>query len=66
VEVVGEFHYDLGEPELAEVAGHMAEDSKLASTDLWAASKVVVSVQIQAIKPVEAARPASAACCSKD
>jgi len=51
VEVVGESHYDLGEPELAEVAESLAEGSKLSSTDLWAASKVVVSVQIQATKP---------------
>jgi SAM-dependent methyltransferase/N-acetylglutamate synthase-like GNAT family acetyltransferase len=60
VEIVGESQYDLGEPEHAESP---AEGSDPSGTDLWAASKVVVSVQIQATKPLEAAASSQPACC---
>lgn len=63
MEVVGESTYDLGEPELAQVAQSLSEGSSVSSSDLWAASKCVVSVQIQATKPESTNPQAKPACC---
>lgn len=62
IEVVGESAYDLGEPELAQVAEDLTEGN-VHITDLWAASKCVVSVQIQATKPEAAIHQPKPACC---
>lgn len=63
IAVVGETHYDLGDPDLAEVAAAQARNPAITAADLKAAAEAVVSVQIQGIKPADASKPAKAACC---
>jgi len=63
IAVVGETHYDLGDPDLAEVAAAQARNPAITAADLKAAAEAVVSVQIQGIKPADASMPAKAACC---
>jgi SAM-dependent methyltransferase len=51
--VVGESHYDLGDPDLAEVTAAQARNPAITAADLKTAAEAVVSIQIQAAKPVE-------------
>jgi len=53
--VVGESHYDLGDPDLAEVTAAQARNPAITAADLKAAAEAVVSVQIQATKPAKSA-----------
>jgi len=61
IAVVGESHYDLGDPDLAEVKAAQARNPAITAADLKAAAEAVVSVQIQATKP----RVTSSSCCPK-
>jgi SAM-dependent methyltransferase/GNAT superfamily N-acetyltransferase len=56
--VVGESHYNLGDPDLAEVAAAQARNPAITAADLKAAAEAVVSVQIQATKPPATSKPA--------
>jgi SAM-dependent methyltransferase len=61
--VVGESHYDLGDPDLAQVAAAQVRNPGITAADLKTAAEAVVSVQIQAAKPAEESEPAKPACC---
>lgn len=63
IEVAGESAYDLGEPELAQAAEDLLGGGALSASDLRAASRCVVSVQIKAVKPDASDRPAQPECC---
>jgi arsenite methyltransferase len=51
VEVVGESHYEFGEPTSEEVAIAQERNPAISAADLQAASEAVVSVQIRALRP---------------
>lgn len=54
VEVVGESSYDLDGPDLAQVAAGLAQGPGLSPDELQAAAKSVVSLQVRALRPLQA------------
>ncbi len=55
ISIVGESHYALGDPDTQEIAAAQAKNPAVTAADLRAASEAVVSVQIQALKPLTSA-----------